>query len=56
MREKKWKQKLWNEADEKMNWGAVARIYRVFPTDSPTTNLNNIIFNYFVGDVSKIRQ
>jgi len=41
---------------KKWTEGAVARIYRVFPTDSPTANLNNIIFNYFVGDVSKIRR
>jgi hypothetical protein len=35
---------------------AVAEIYStVLPTELPTANLNNIIFNYSVGDVSNIR-
>ena len=46
---------LLNEAEEKWTEGAVAGIYSaVLPTDSLTKYLNNIIFNYFVGEFSKI--
>jgi len=42
---------------KKWTEGAVAEIYTtVLPTDYPTDNLNNIIFNYSVGNVLKIRQ
>jgi len=42
---------------KKWTEGAVDEIYSiVLQTEFPTSNLNNIIFNYSVGDVSKIRR
>jgi hypothetical protein len=44
--------------EEMKKWteGVVAGIYKaVLPTDSPTEIKNNIILNYSVGEVSKIR-
>ena len=46
---------LWNEVEEKWTKGAVAGIYSaVLLKKSPTDYLNNIIFNYSVGEFSKV--
>jgi len=46
---------LLNEAEEKWTEGAVTEIYSVvLLTDSLIEHLNNIIFNYFIDDFSKI--
>jgi hypothetical protein len=51
------KKMRWNERGEKWIEGAVAEIYSaVLPMDSPTTYLNNIIFNYSVGEFSNVRR
>jgi predicted ATP-grasp superfamily ATP-dependent carboligase len=48
--------KLRTEEMKKWTEGVVAGIYKaVLPTDSPTEIKNNIILNYSVGEVSKIR-
>jgi len=57
MRGTKTERELLNEAEEKWTEGSVAGIYSaVLPMESLTDNLNNIIFNYSVGEFLKIRQ
>ena len=47
----------WNERGEKWTKGAVIEIYSaVLPMDSPTAYLNNIIFNYSVGELSNVHR
>jgi hypothetical protein len=44
-----------NEKGEKWTEGAVVEIYSaVLPMDSSMTYLNNIIFNYSVGEFSNV--
>jgi hypothetical protein len=54
----RWEKKKmrWNVRGEKWTEGAVAEIYiAVLPMTSLTDYLNNIIFNYFINEFSKVR-